>query len=168
MRTSPANSFGDTIADWVMGPLIRQGRIRLRVAPVSGLLASVISLAALSWAAPASNTGRAAPQQISSADSPLPVFEFHSGFWVNLHHFLYLQARFRVRNSPTLDSGRGAARPTEVPISLINFPAAEIQAWQAAVSFYDKDLARRDLLLNGDMETINNRLAEMEACTELA
>lgn len=24
---------------------------------------------------------------------PLPVFEFHSGFWVNLHHFLYHEAR---------------------------------------------------------------------------
>ena len=25
----------------------------------------------------------------------LPAFEFHSGFWVNLHHFLYLQARIQ-------------------------------------------------------------------------
>src|SRR5574337_1049536 len=24
-----------------------------------------------------------------------PAFEFHSGFWVNLHHFLYQQARAR-------------------------------------------------------------------------
>jgi len=26
---------------------------------------------------------------------PLPVFEFHSGFWTNLHHFLYQQARLK-------------------------------------------------------------------------
>jgi hypothetical protein len=133
-----------------------------------GLLASAISLAAPARPAADSFTGRAAPQQTSSADSPLPVFEFHSGFWVNLHHFLYLQARLKDRNASTVDSGRGASRPMDDPISLINFPAAEIQAWQAAVALYDKDLARRDLLINGDMETINARLAEMEACTELA
>jgi hypothetical protein len=168
MSTTLANGFGDTIADWVMGPLIRFGRNGAGVAVASGLLAAAISLAAPARPAPGSFTGRVAPQQISGADSPLPVFEFHSGFWVNLHHFLYLQARLRERNSSTVDTGRGAARPTDAPISLIDFPATEIQAWQAAVAFYGKDMARRDLLINGDMETINARLAELEACMELA
>jgi len=49
----------------------------------------------------------------------------------------------------------------------LDFPAQEIQAWQDAVAFYGKDLAKRDLLLNGDMENINNRLADMEACPDL-
>jgi hypothetical protein len=168
MGTSPANGFGDTITDWVMRPLIRYGRIGVRVAVASGLLASAASLAAHARPAPASRSGRGALQQASGTDSPLPVFEFHSGFWVNLHHFLYLQARLRERNPSPVHAGRGAARPPDDPISLVNLPDADLQAWQAAVAFYDKDLARRDLLLNGDMETINNRLAEMEACTELA
>jgi hypothetical protein len=106
-------------------------------------------------------------QQSSGADSPLPVFELHSGFWVNLHHFLYLQARLMNSNSSSMDSGRGAAPPREAPVSLNDFPAEEIRAWQSAVAFYEKDLARRDLLLNGEMETINNRLSEMEACQDL-
>jgi hypothetical protein len=119
------------------------------------------------WAAFA---GRPAPpptQQPSGAEAPLPVFELHSGFWVNLHHFLYLQARLLNGNSSSTDSGRGAAPPDEPPVSLLDFPAEEIKAWQAAVAFYAKDLARRDLLLNGEMETINNRLSEMETCAEL-
>jgi len=66
-----------------------------------------------------------------------------------------------------MDSGRGTAPPNEVPASLIDFPAEEVRAWQAAVAFYAKDLAGRDLLLNSDMETINNRLSEMETCADL-
>ena len=92
----------------------------------------------------------------------------HSGFWVNLHHFLYLQARLTKGNPAATDTGRGEAPPTEKPASLVNFPAEEIRAWQDAVAFYAKDLAGRDLLLNGDMENINNRLSAMESCADLA
>src|SRR5271170_7605067 len=35
-------------------------------------------------------------QEVESIYGPLPVFEFHSGFWVNLHHFLYHEARARL------------------------------------------------------------------------
>jgi hypothetical protein len=105
--------------------------------------------------------------QSSGNETPLPVFEMHSGFWVNLHHFLYLQARLTKGNSSPMDTVRGAAQPDESPVSLIDFPAAEIGAWQDAVEFYSKDLARRDLLLNGDMEIINNQLSLMESCAEL-
>lgn len=105
--------------------------------------------------------------QSSGPESPLPVFEMHSGFWVNLHHFLYLQARLLKGSSSTSETTRGAAQPDELPVSLIDFPAADIRAWQDSVAFYAKDLAGRDLLLNGDMEIINNQLSAMEACTEL-
>ena len=105
--------------------------------------------------------------QTNGADFPLPVFELHSGFWVNLHHFLYLQARLLKGNTSSMDSSRGAAPPNVPPASLLNFPADQIQAWQDAVGFYEKDLAGRDLLLNGDMENINNQLSEMEACPDL-
>lgn len=139
-------------------------------------------LAAGSWAQPsawAAPTGRAeqpAAQPVSQPtarqappqESPLPVFELHSGFWVNLHHFLYLQARLMKGNSGVKDTARGEAPPTDKPASLIDFPAEEIRAWQDAVAFYAKDLAGRDLLLNGDMENINNRLSAMEACSDLA
>jgi hypothetical protein len=105
--------------------------------------------------------------QSSGTETPLPVFEMHSGFWVNLHHFLYLQARLTKGSSSLTESVRGAAQPDELPVSLIDFPAAEIHAWQDAVSSYSKDLAGRDLLLNGDMEIINNQLSIMEACPDL-
>jgi hypothetical protein len=131
------------------------------------LFAPGISVASSLRTVSAVRTALPAKQQSSATESPLPVFELHSGFWVNLHHFLYLQARLMNGNSSSMDSGRGAAPPDEAPVSLIDFPADEIKAWRAAVALYAKDLARRDLLLNGDMETINNRLSEMETCSEL-
>jgi hypothetical protein len=111
---------------------------------------------------------RSGSNRVPGAESPLPVFEFHSGFWVNLHHLLYLQARLSRDDFAAQEPPRGAIRAGEYPVSLNDFPAAEIRDWQDAVAFYAKDLARRDLNLNGDMVTINNRLAEMETCTDLA
>ena len=105
--------------------------------------------------------------QTPALESRVPVFEMHSGFWVNLHHFLYLQARLLKGSPSSNESDRGAASPDELPASLIDFPAAEIRAWRDAVSFYSKDLANRDLLLNGDMEIINNQLSAMEVCPDL-
>lgn len=106
-------------------------------------------------------TGQSAPEPT------VPVFEMHSSFWVNLHHFLYLQARLVKGNPTPLETARGAAQPDELPVSLMDFPQAEIHAWQDAVASYGKDLAQRDLLLNGDMEIINNQLALMETCPDL-
>lgn len=111
--------------------------------------------------------GLSSTAQAPGMESRLPVFEMHSGFWVNLHHFLYLQARMLKGSASTKGNDRGAVAPDELPVSLIDFPAAEIRAWQDAVAFYSKDLANRDLLLNGDMEIINNQLSALEACPEL-
>ena len=136
------------------------------------LPAPLLLLAATSWTAPFAAGPLPSQTQPSGAqtpatESPVPVFELHSGFWFNLHHFLYLQARLLRGNSSSSETVRGAAQPDELPVSLIDFPAAEISAWQAAVALYSKDLAGRDLQLNGDMENINNQLALMEACPEL-
>src|ERR1700726_4329769 len=134
-------------------------------------IAAVVLVFALSssslQAAPAVRLPHFPAQQSAGVESSLPVFELHSGFWVNLHHFLYLQARLVNGNSSSTGSPRGVAPPDEPPVSLIDFPAEEIKVWRTAVAFYARDLARRDLLLNGEMEMINNRLAEMETCTEL-
>jgi hypothetical protein len=159
--------FDDNMAGSAMAPF--RGQAFLRIC----LMSAFLLLAAASWAA---SSGAAAPvysatqtrnAQTSGAESPLPVFEMHSGFWVNLHHFLYLQARLLKGNSSPTGAGRGAAEPDELPVSLIDFPEADIHAWQDAVAFYSKDLAGRDLLLNGDMEIINNQLSALETCPDL-
>ena len=150
-----------------MAPLRRHKLLRIFLSAPLLLPASASWAASSAAAASAYNAQQATGTQTSGAESPLPVFEMHSGFWVNLHHFLYLQARLVKNNSSTAETGRGAAQPDELPVSLIDFPEADIHAWQDAVAFYSKDLAGRDLLLNGDMEIINNQLSSMETCPDL-
>src|SRR5258706_11537419 len=50
-------------------------------------------LLALSLLAP---VPAAAQSQNNFTYGPLPVFELHSGFWINLHHTLYYEARLRT------------------------------------------------------------------------
>jgi hypothetical protein len=155
------------MADRAMPPSLHRGRLQV-VATLA-----LLCLAAIPWPAEcaAARSSHADPQtpllQDSGTESPVPVFELHSGFWINLHHYLYLQARLGQGHPSSSDNGRGQAPPDEPEASLLDFPAKDIQAWQDAVAFYAKDMAKRDLQLNGDMENINNRLAEMEICPDL-
>src|SRR6202051_4692927 len=159
--------FGDTMAGSAMAPFRRNSLLRIFVTLPLLPLAAAGWAASSAGAAPAYSMKQATTTQTSGTESPLPVFEMHSGFWVNLHHFLYLQARLLKANSSSTETGRGAAQPDELPVLLIDFPEADIRAWQDAVTFYSKDLAGRDLLLNGDMEIINNQLSAMETCPDL-
>jgi hypothetical protein len=70
------------------------------------------------------------------------TFEFHSGFWINLHHFLYEQA--------TTDS----LSPSYPP------------EWLAALAYYRREVIRRDLLADESAQ-INNRLSSLETVSSL-
>ena len=122
--------------------------------------------------------GQAAAEPRSAQEASqgtLPVFEFHSGFWINLHHFLYLQARLRkpggqgtIRTEPSSGTETPGGATAAAPASTEGLTPEEQQAWSAAVDYYGRDLAGRDLLFNGDMVNINNRLAELETCADLS
>jgi hypothetical protein len=78
--------------------------------------------------------------------APIPAkdatFEFHSGFWVNLHHFLYEQAVM------------GAPSPSDPP------------EWREALDYYRREVTKRDLLTDEAAE-INNRLSDLESSPSL-
>jgi hypothetical protein len=95
-------------------------------------------------------------QQVDSVYGPLPVFEFHSGFWVNLHHFLYHEARAR----------RLAAAKQPVP-SDPSLTPAEQKTWNDAVSYYLAHYAGMDLLINIDLILLKNQIEDFEDCDEL-
>ncbi len=121
----------------------------------------------LAGLAPARAT--AAPQEDSSY-GPLPVFELHSGFWINLHQTLYQEARQRnsggsgqekARESTraTLGTGR-SAKPALSP--------GEQQAWDKAVAYYAENYAGKDLLFTNELILLKNQLEEFEDCDELS
>src|SRR5215470_2522452 len=59
------------------------------------------------------------------------TFEFHSSFWVNLHHVLYNQA-----------AGKNDGRLPD----LTALTPAETAAWNEALSYYESDLAHHEFL----------------------
>jgi hypothetical protein len=99
----------------------------------------------------------ACPAQEVTSQIPLPVFEFHSGFWLNLHHTLYREARLR-RDSPSSPN-----------ISLLSgLSPAERRTWNSAVTFYMRNYAGKDLLYSLEMVLIKNQLGDFETCPDLA
>jgi len=120
-----------------------------RITGIGLLFVALLSLAARS---------SSSASQIDAQYGPLPVFELHSGFWINLHHTLYLQAR-QSRDDRGTPSGAGTQT---------HRTAAERQIWDAAVAYYQANYADKDLLFNTELIQLKNQLGEFEGCNELS
>src|ERR1700721_475697 len=105
-------------------------------------------------------------QEVESGYGPLPVFEFHSGFWVNLHQFLYHEARLRESTPEAKAAAANAPGPTlkqnPVPLS-----AAEQKTWEQAIAYYRANYAGKDPQINIDLILLKNQLGDFEDCDEL-
>jgi hypothetical protein len=111
----------------------------------------------------------AATPQIDSSFGPLPVFELHSGFWINLHHTLYEQAR----HQQAIDQDRSkskTAKPTLqiAPGAKPSLSGAEQRAWDEAVSYYAANYAGIDLAFSTELILLKNQLGDFETCDELS
>jgi hypothetical protein len=108
-------------------------------------------------------------QQVESAYGPLPVFEFHSGFWVNLHHFLYHEARARADAKAR---GNPPPKPTgpvmkQGPDTGVTLSPTEQKAWDEAIAYYNANYTNKDMQVNIDLILLNNQLGDFEDCNEL-
>ena len=104
-------------------------------------------------------------QEQKDAAAARPVFEFHSGFWVNLHHVLYEQARLKQQKPTNRGGGTAGAPGTGTNRERAGANSPE---WTAALNFYITEMGDRDLLFDTRMNEINNRLAQLEACEDLS
>jgi hypothetical protein len=112
----------------------------------------------------------ATAQQSSSAYGPLPVFEFHSGFWINLHHMLYYEAKLRETPS-TIPQKDASALPSTLKTmkdSGTPLTPTERAAWDSSVAYYAANFANKDLLFNNDLVLLKNQLGDFEDCDELS
>ncbi len=75
-------------------------------------------------------------------------FEFHSDFWLNLHHFLYEQASSHANRTADLAGD-------------------EKVAWRKALAFYRQAMITHDLLFDPHMQSIDTELAEDETLPKL-
>jgi len=109
-------------------------------------------------------------QETEPMDSSLPVFEFHSSFWVNLHHFLYHEARARMAAK---EANEAPAPKTDGPVLKQSGAAGSAwtpgqkKVWDDAIAYYISNYADKDLLVNIDLILLKNQIGDFEACTEL-
>ena len=92
-------------------------------------------------------------------------FEFHSGFWINLHHFLYQQAILCKATSVGEVRQPGKVAPCSIPPDKLS--ATEQLDWDAALDYYRNTLVKRDLLFDEGMWLIKNQLADLEMASGL-
>ena len=86
-----------------------------------------------------------------------PVFEFHSGFWINLHHFLFKLAHDQKDSPKEADPFAGAKLTVE-----------EQRAWKVAADYYAANYADLDPAVNIDLINLKNQLGDVENCAEIS
>ena len=99
-----------------------------------------------------------APQSVKTN-----LFEFHSGFWINLHHFLYRQAQASEPQGPHPLSISKADSD-----ELQQLSAAELATWNEVLSYYSRSVVNRDLLFDHDLIQTKNQLEDAETSSNLS
>jgi hypothetical protein len=123
-------------------------------------------LLALSLLAP---VRAAARPQGNFTYGPLPVFELHSGFWINLHHTLYHEARLRTAAAqPDKSDKTSGSTLNATPDAKPALTSAERHIWDDAVTYYVANYAAKDLLFSTELIQLKDQLGDFEDCDELS
>jgi hypothetical protein len=114
-------------------------------------------LVSLILSVPATPPALSASGRAPAHDAPvitLANLAFHSAFWVNLHHVLFAAAWAKRP-----DTGeRRLVGPLPAPLSAI-LSEQERADWSAAVAYYERELADRDLRAGRGMTELKRALA---------
>jgi hypothetical protein len=103
--------------------------------------------------------GEVAPAQTP----PAPIFRFEAdGFWLNLHHFLYVLGRDEA-GMPDVKRRAVVGAPKDQEAGLSMLSEAERQTWKEAVTAYAKGLSQKDAVFDQDMFSVTNALVTASA-----
>ena len=110
-----------------------------------------------------------AQSQTNYTEAQLPVFELHSGFWINLHHTLYYEARQRkAAASRVATANKSSSATTKSLIAGKGLTDAEQKTWDEAVAYYAANYAEKDLLFTTELIQLKDQLGDFEDCDELS
>jgi hypothetical protein len=85
------------------------------------------------------------------------LFTFRSGFWVNLHHFLYVLGRARTGQA---DSQRAAVVKAPADVAgLASRPETDRLAWDESVHYYAAGLSTKDAVFDDGLVAVTRTLA---------
>ncbi len=87
-----------------------------------------------------------------------PVFRFETdGFWLNLHHYLYVLGRVEVK-MPDIQRDAVAGAPADEAVGLKTLGDADRQAWREAVTAYATGLSKLDTVFSRPLYVVTNAL----------
>jgi len=104
------------------------------------------------------------PEIIAQRNVQTNLFEFHTGFWINLHHFLYRQAQLSEPQSGPHNLALTRADTEE----LEQLSAPERNTWNDALTYYSRFVVKHDLLFDDDLIKTKNQLEDAELSSDLA
>ncbi len=92
------------------------------------------------------------------AEVQAPIFRFMpDGFWLNLHHFLYVLGRDQAQ-MPDRERRAVVGAPGEQAAGVAALTGAEQQVWAEAVTAYATGWSRKDLVFDRDLVAITSAL----------
>jgi hypothetical protein len=98
---------------------------------------------------------------VASSDN---LFVFHSGFWINLHHFLYEQAA--IATAGPKGTPHEAELSTDASIGA-GLSKDDSRTWSDALVYYRAKMLPHDLASDDDLVKIKNRLEDMGDATSV-
>src|SRR5260370_2383312 len=105
----------------------------------------------------------AAQSQNNFVYGPLPVFELHSGFWINLHHTLYHQARMRFAAAPPNQSGKTPGpNLNTTPDAKPALTFAEQRIWDDPVAYYLANYAAKHLPFSPALTQLKHQTGDFQ------
>ncbi|MDQ3169958.1 MAG: hypothetical protein M3Q55_07475 [Acidobacteriota bacterium] len=108
------------------------------------------------------------PVQNRPAAAVSPIFRFDTGgFWLNLHHFLYVLGRAEAKTS---DAARVAVAgaPGDAARGRQQMSAAEQGRWAAAVTAYANGLSLKDAVFDAPLPSLTGALARAGDASSLS
>lgn len=93
-----------------------------------------------------------------AAQPARPIFTFQSGFWLNLHHFLYVLGRAEAK-MPDMRRRAVAGAPDDQAQGLARATAEEQRIWRKVVSAYAKGPSRLDPVFDDGLIAAGQALA---------
>src|SRR4030095_16540657 len=96
----------------------------------------------------------------------MPLFAFRSGFWNNLHHFLYVLGRDRNRAPDRMrDAVVNAPKDVE---GVSARPESDRSAWDDAIAYYAAGLSTKDAVFDRDLIAVTSALASASDDSDLS
>lgn len=92
-----------------------------------------------------------------------PIYRFETdGFWLNLHHFLYVLGRVEAK-MPDVRRAAVADAPADAAEGLKGVTDEERKAWQTAVSVYASGMSKLDTVFDRELYDFTNAVRRLPA-----